>query len=55
MPGQRLCEAYFYLGEKADADGDKARAVKYFKQAADQGVTEFVEDHLAHLRLDARS
>ncbi len=54
-PAQRLCEAYFYLGEKADADGDKSGAAKYFKQATDQGVIEFVEDHLARMRLDARS
>ena len=53
MPAERLCEAYFYLGEQADARGDAGLAAEYFRKAVEQGVTEFIEDGLARLRLAA--
>jgi lipoprotein NlpI len=39
----KLCELYFYLGEKSLFDGDKSRARKYFQQSIDTGVVEFNE------------
>jgi lipoprotein NlpI/transglutaminase-like putative cysteine protease len=48
---QRLCEAYYYIGEKYLADGDRKRAREFFQKAVDQGVTEFIEDNSARNRL----
>lgn len=50
---ERLCEAYFYIGEKYNADGDSRRAADYYKKALEQGVTESVEDVMARRRLAA--
>ena len=48
---QRLCEAYYYIGEKYLADGDRERAREFFQKAVDQGVIEFMEDASARNRL----
>jgi len=48
---QRLCEAYYYVGEKYLADGDTRRAREFFQKAVDQGITEFIEDGSARNRL----
>jgi len=50
---ERLCEAYFYLGEGYLADGDIRRAREYFQKSIDQGVTEFYEDGAARGELVA--
>jgi lipoprotein NlpI/transglutaminase-like putative cysteine protease len=48
---QQLCEAYFYLGEHHLAAGDERRAKNYFREAIDQGVTEFFEHAAARNQL----
>ncbi|RQP23031.1 DUF3857 domain-containing protein [Piscinibacter terrae] len=48
---ERLCEAYFYIGERYLAEGDTARAREFFQKSVDQGVTEFIEDGSSRLRL----
>lgn len=48
---ERLCEAYFYIGEKYLAEGDTVRAKEFFQKSVDQGVTEFIEDASSKLRL----
>jgi lipoprotein NlpI len=50
-PEERLCEAYFYMGEKYRADGDSQRAADYYEKALEQGITEYVEDVMARRRL----
>jgi lipoprotein NlpI/transglutaminase-like putative cysteine protease len=50
---ERLCEAYFYLGEGYLADGDNRRAREYFQKSVDQGVTEFYEHEAARGELAA--
>jgi lipoprotein NlpI len=52
---ERLCEAYYYIGEKYLADGDRKRAREFFQKSVDQGVTEFIEDNSARNRLDSLS
>jgi lipoprotein NlpI len=47
----KLCEAYFYLGEKALAEGRPQAARANWQLAVDQGVVEFVEDGAARWRL----
>lgn len=49
---QRLCEAYFYLAKQAQATGDTASAINYFKLALATNVFEFVEHKYARLELD---
>lgn len=39
----RLCELYFYLGEKSSIDGDIPRARQYFRDSIGTGVVEFNE------------
>lgn len=51
VPAERLCEAYFCIGEKFNADGDAQSAAEYFRNPVDEGVTEFVEDEMARRRL----
>lgn len=48
---ERLCEAYFYIGERYMAEGDKSRAAEFFQKAIDQGVVEYVEDGSSRNRL----
>jgi lipoprotein NlpI/transglutaminase-like putative cysteine protease len=48
---ERLCEAYFYIGEKYLADGDTARAKDYFQKSVDQGITEYLENGSSKRRL----
>jgi lipoprotein NlpI/transglutaminase-like putative cysteine protease len=48
---EHLCEAYYYIGERYFAEGDTKRAAAYFAKVVDQGVTEFVEDAAARIRL----
>ena len=49
-PG-RECELYYFLGEKALADGDVAGARKYLRMSVATGVTEFVEYQSAQREL----
>lgn len=48
----RLCELYFYAGEKALLDGDKQTAKEYFTEAVDTGVLEYNEYTMAKRRLN---
>jgi len=50
---ERLCEAYFYIGEGYLADGDNRHAREYFQKSVDQGVREFYEDGAARGELAA--
>jgi lipoprotein NlpI/transglutaminase-like putative cysteine protease len=50
---ERLCEAYFYMGERYAAEGDVKRAAEHYRKALEQGITEFVEDNMARRRLAA--
>ncbi|HEX2567114.1 MAG TPA: DUF3857 domain-containing protein [Burkholderiales bacterium] len=43
----RLCELYYYVGEKYRAEGDLARAREYFQKSIDTGVIEFTEYAMA--------
>lgn len=55
-PG-RLCELYFYAGQKALLDGDSRRGRQLLQQALDTGVVEFNEHAMARralARLEAR-
>ena len=47
----RLCELYFYAGEKYLLDGDQAKAREYFHKSVDTGVTEFMEYSMAQREL----
>jgi lipoprotein NlpI len=40
---ERMCELYFYLGERALIQGDSTEAKKFFQAAIDTGVTHFYE------------
>lgn len=51
---EALCEAYFYLGERARAAGDMKTARQYFQKSTQQDVTEFTENHFARYRLRER-
>lgn len=48
---EQLCEAYFYIGERYAADGDRDRATHYWRQAVATGVVEYVEHASAATRL----
>jgi lipoprotein NlpI/transglutaminase-like putative cysteine protease len=48
-----LCELYFYAGEKALLDGDKAKAREYYRKSIGTGVVEFNEYLLAQQALDS--
>ncbi len=48
----RLCELYYYAGEKALIDGDKITAREYFRKSVDTGVVEFNEYNMARRRLN---
>lgn len=50
-PEESLCEAYFYIGERYEAEGKRSRARDYWRKSVDQGVLEFFEDQAARLRL----
>ncbi|MCK9283566.1 MAG: DUF3857 domain-containing protein [Rhodocyclaceae bacterium] len=47
----RLCEAYFYLGQKALLAGDRSQARRWFAQSADTGVTMYLEHIFSQLEL----
>ena len=47
----RLCELYFYLGEKYLLDGDRRRAKEYFVKSVGTGVVEFNEYNLSMRRI----
>lgn len=51
-PG-RLCELYYYAGQKALLDGDKAQARQWLRKAVDTGVRGFNEFNFAQRALDA--
>lgn len=48
---QRLCEAYYYIGERHLASGDNRRAREFFQRSVDQGIVEFIEHGAARSRL----
>lgn len=48
---ERLCEAYFYIGETHFMAGDKIAAATFFQKCVDQGITSFVEHTLAQAEL----
>jgi lipoprotein NlpI len=50
-PSEHLCEAYYYLGERALLEGDTRQALSYYRKAVDQHVVEFVEHAWAVQRL----
>jgi lipoprotein NlpI/transglutaminase-like putative cysteine protease len=50
---QRDCELWFFAGEKALADGDRARARRLFEDSLDTGVVAFNEYQMARRELDA--
>jgi lipoprotein NlpI len=54
-PAEHLCETYYYLGERALADGDTRQAVSYYRKAVDQHVVEFIEHAWAVQRLQTLS
>jgi lipoprotein NlpI len=47
----RLCELYFYAGEKYLLDGDAGKAKEYFRKSVGTGVTEFNEYNMARHEL----
>lgn len=47
----RLCELYFFLGQKALADGDRSQARDWFQRAVDTDVAEYVEHAMAKREL----
>jgi transglutaminase-like putative cysteine protease/lipoprotein NlpI len=47
----RLCELYFYAGEKFLLDGNPGKAREYFRKTIDTGVVEFMEYKLAQREL----
>ena len=49
---ERLCEAYFYIAKRYQAQGDDNAAISYFKLALATNVFEFVEHKYARLELD---
>lgn len=48
---ERLCEAYFYLGKLAQAEGKPALAESYFKLSLASNVYDFIEHRYARLEL----
>jgi lipoprotein NlpI len=48
---ERLCEAYFYLGQQALLNGKAKEAARLFKASIDTGVTQFVEHRGAQVEL----
>jgi lipoprotein NlpI/transglutaminase-like putative cysteine protease len=50
-PAEQLCETYFYLGERALANGDTRQALSYYRKAVDQHVVEFIEHAWAVQRI----
>ena len=51
--GQRDCELWFFAGEKALAEGDKARAKSLFEDSVGTGVVAFNEYQMAQRELKA--
>ncbi|MBO1518873.1 lipoprotein NlpI [Oceanisphaera pacifica] len=49
---ERLCEAYFYLGKRAQQAGDIDKAEVYFKLSLSTNVYDFVEHRYSLLELD---
>ena len=47
---EHLCEAYFYLGERALIEGDAAKAQGYYRKSVEQGIVEFTENTLSARR-----
>ena len=44
---ERLCEAYFYIGQQLLAEGNGKAAANYFRLAAATNIFEFVEHNFA--------
>ncbi|MGO1247347.1 MAG: lipoprotein NlpI [Oceanisphaera sp.] len=49
---ERLCEAYFYLGKRAQQEGNIEEAKVYFKLSLSTNVYDFVEHRYSLLELD---
>jgi lipoprotein NlpI len=49
---EQSCEAYFYAGQFALLNGDKASAIHLFRSAVATGVTTFIEYDAARLSLE---
>lgn len=49
---EQACEAYFYAGQYALLQGDKAEAIRLFRAAVETGVTNFIEYDAARLALE---
>jgi lipoprotein NlpI len=49
----KLCELYFYVGEKYLLDGDTRHAREYFKKSVDTGVVEFNEYSMSKRSIEA--
>lgn len=49
---EQACEAYFYAGQYALLQGDKAAAIRLFRAAVETGVTAFIEYDAARLALE---
>jgi lipoprotein NlpI len=47
----RLCEAYYYLGEHRLFEGDREGARKYFQKSIDTEVNWFIEYQLSKVML----
>lgn len=50
---QLLCEADFYLGERALLKGDTALAKKYFQATLSTNISAFIEFRIAKVELQA--
>ncbi|PTY03803.1 hypothetical protein DB347_21485 [Opitutaceae bacterium EW11] len=48
---QKLCEAYFILGQVSLASGDQKRGIDYLQSCIETGVTGFIEFRLARAEL----
>lgn len=48
---ERLCEAYFFLGQHLVSRGDAARAAQLLEAAVGTGVTYFIEHCQARVEL----
>ena len=48
---ERLCEAYFYLGKSAAIEGDRERAMNFYKLALMTNIYDFIEYRVARTEL----
>jgi len=50
---EKLCEAYFYLGEQALIAGQRDKAAQFFRKTLDSGIVSFYEYAGAQMELEA--